>query len=405
MNLRLLSVSLIILLSIISVRPSFGEVFGPNITFNVNTGKIYSQKNAFDRWYPASITKMMTAYVVLREVKRGKISMLSPVRQSANSQSKPASKMGFPIGTILTVEAALKIILVKSANDVASAVAESVGGSEAEFSRLMNKYAHEIGMTSSHFVNPHGLHNVAQYTSAHDLGLLARQIYREFPEHSKLFGLQAIQVGKRKFRNHNALMRHFPGTIGMKTGFICAGGLSLVTASNFGKDIVVSVVLGASNGKERNVLAAELQSVARKRVESETLPELDAMIAPEFSRQPLDIRDYVCGKKRKRLPTLMFDDPAIEFFAVKTVPLEERQTRYLEKEPKAYTAVKVKLGGATGPDPFEILIEKSPILLTGEFAEGSGEIEPELRFKIKKGKLIAVPTKRPASKTPQNVSN
>ena len=368
---------------------------GPYLTFNVTTGQVYNRYNAFDRWYPASLTKMMTAYVVFREIKRGAISMKSPVRISENAGRKPPSKMGFPRGTILTVENALKIILVKSANDVATALAESVGGSEAGFSRLMNRYANDIGMENSHFVNAHGLHDVAHYSSARDLGILARQIYREFPQYQDMFQIPAVRVGKRNLRNHNALIRNFPGTIGLKTGFICAGGISIATSIKRDGEIIVSIVLGERKARIRNLRVAEFLNAAKKASSVPTL-HFDEMRPTHPVRAPIDIRPQVCGKKN--LPSaesLMFDDPAIEFFAVKQpdnpLTLEEREKAVYATPSGNLETVAISLGGATGPDPFELLVEKPPITL-------AGENEPlDARYKTEKGKLVAIPTRRPAS--------
>ncbi|MGB7285690.1 MAG: D-alanyl-D-alanine carboxypeptidase family protein [Salaquimonas sp.] len=395
MNPRLSSLFLFLLIFALQASFARADVLGPNLTFNINTGKVYSQKNPFDQWYPASITKMMTAYTVFREIKRGHIAMNSPVRVSPISLAKPPSKMGFPVGTILTIEAGLKIILVKSANDIAAAVAESVGGSEEEFANLMNEYAADIGMKSSHFVNAHGLHDPEQYTTAYDLGILARQIYREFPEYSKLFGIHGIKVGKRNYRNHNALMRVYPGTIGMKTGFICAGGLSLVTSSKYNGEIIVSVILGGRTGNDRNVLAAELQTVAAKRVETDSLVDFDTLKPWRKPLPPVDVSEQVCKKKGRASATLMYDDEAIEYFAIQNISLEERKERYFSTNPVSSDVELVELGGANGPDPYELLVEKPPINLTEEFAEGSEGDEPLERFELENGIVVALPIWRP----------
>lgn len=387
--------SVFISLFLATVFHARAEVHGPNLTFGVESGRVYSQHNPFDRWYPASLTKLMTAYVVLAEIERGHVSMKSPVRISPNALSKPPSKMGFPVGTILTVEAAVKIIMVKSANDVSTALAESVAGSEANFARLMNRYAAAIGMRDSHFVNPHGLHNVAQYTTPRDLGLLARQIFKQFPQHEGLFGMQAIQVGQRTYRNHNALMRHFPDTMGMKTGFICAGGLSVVTSSRRKGETMVSIVMGGQSGKARNALAAQLQAVAWKRVESDTLPKLDELTPDGFAKPPEDISQLVCGKKGRSASALMDDDPAVEYFPVTQMSTAERLEAYFNKEPLAYSAELVEFGKAVGPDPYELLVEKPPIVLAEEFSFGSADEEPEERFSLADGRIVAVPTPKP----------
>jgi len=369
---------------------------GPHLTFNVTTGEVYSYRNAFDRWYPASLTKMMTAYTVFREIDSGRISMNSPVRISADALQKPPSKMGFPRGTILTVENALRIILVKSANDVSSALAESVGGNEVNFARLMNRYAAQIGMEQSSFVNPHGLHDEAQYTSAYDLGLLTRQIYQEFPRYQEMFNIPAIRVGNRTLRNHNALMRQYPGTIGLTTGFICAGGVSLAASIQQDNEIIVSIVLGETKGRIRNLRTAEFLEQARSsKPDADNSLHIDDLEPIRAVLQPVDIRDRVCGRNKTPTSGWMFDDPAIEFFPVRhsvvNLDLENREAKVYGEVSSAVQPLKISLGGADGPDPFELLVEKPPLSLA------ENDTETDKRFKTEAGKQLAIPTRRPSS--------
>ncbi len=389
--------ALALLLLLLAVLPGRADdyVEGPHLTFNVTSGQVYSQHNAFDRWYPASLTKMMTAYTVFREIERGRISMKSPVRISENARREPPSKMGFPAGTILTVESALRIILVKSANDVATAIAESVGGDVAGFSRLMNRYAAEIGMENSHFVNSHGLHDVAHYSSAHDLGMLSRRILRDFPQYRDMFAISAIKIGKRVLNNHNALIGKFPGTIGLKTGFICAGGVSIATAAKAGEDIIVSIVMGEQSGRIRNLRTAEYLKRAMSSGDRVTL-HIDEMRPSHSIRPPIDIRPQVCGKKKPQRETeFLFADPAIEYFAVKQpvnpLSLEEREAAVYSADAAKADVIAVSLGGASGPDPFELLVEK-PL---PSLAEENSELDT--RFRTEGGKLVAIPTPRPSS--------
>lgn len=368
--------------------------YGPHLTFNVQTGEVYSQRNAFDQWYPASLTKVMTAYTIFREIKRGKVTMKSPVRISDKALRMPPSKMGFPVGTVLTVENALRIISVKSANDVSLALAESVGGSEVQFVNLMNRYAREIGMERSSFANPHGLHDPDQYTTAYDMGLLTRRIYSEFPEHADLFAIHAIRVGKRTLRNHNALLRRLPGTIGFKTGFICAGGVSLIATRKSGDEIIASILMGERRARIRNLKVAEFLAAAENASAAKPL-RFDEMAPPPMAKAPTDISDYVCGRKRSPASDLLFEDPAIEFFAVKRVSnnldIEAREAAVYGATDSSPQPIRVELGGADGPDPYQLLVEKPPLLI----AVSSEQITN--RHDIGEGQIVATPTPRPDS--------
>jgi len=233
-------------------------ILGPYLVADVATGAVYAHRDALRPWHPASTTKLMTAYVTFRALGKGEISMDSPVVVSQNALNQPASKMGFPVGTVMTIDNALKMILVRSANDIAVALAEAVAGSEPAFIARMNRQASRLGMTRTNFENPHGLPNPRQITTARDLALLASAILREFPEYRPLFKIHAIRHGKRTLRNYNILIDRYRGATGMKTGYIRASGFNIVaSASRDGKE-VIAVVLGACNGASRAQKAANL---------------------------------------------------------------------------------------------------------------------------------------------------
>src|SRR5205823_14884129 len=153
------------------------------ILVEAETGKVLAADNATQPWYPASITKIMTAYVTLRAVKEGRITLDRLLTVSHNAAAQSPVKMGFPPGTTVTVDNALKMLMVKSANDMAVVIAEGVAGSVENFADQMNRHAARIGMIQSHFVNPNGLPADEQITSARDMAILARTVIREFPEY------------------------------------------------------------------------------------------------------------------------------------------------------------------------------------------------------------------------------
>ncbi len=328
----------------------------PHLLVDMGSGKVISREQEFDRWYPASLTKLMTAYTAFRVVELGKLTLKSPVKISANSLSKPPSKMGFPEGTILTVDAAIKLLMVKSANDIAVALAESVAGSEQQFIALMNANAKRLGMADSNFVNPHGLHDPNQFTSARDLALLAMAIRREFPAYAGYFRIPAVQVAGKLVRNHNPLLQRFDGTTGMKTGFVCASGLNIVaTVKRRGKEYM-AVVLGGPTGRERNVRAAKLLTEAFLKPVPFTAPKLASMRpSSQVNRYPVDMRAEVCGKKSKVVTELGEGETDATFAARTSGPtLEELEAIYLKPKGNDTRSIAVALGNATGPDPFNL---------------------------------------------------
>src|SRR5690606_17140652 len=272
---------------------------GPYLLFEVGSGRVLAEDDAFQRWYPASLTKLMTAYVAFRAVESGEMQLDSPILMTQNAAKEPPSKMGFPPGSVLTLDNALKIILVKSANDVATAIAESIGGSEAGFAARMNAEARRLGMTDTHFVNAHGLHSPDHYSTARDLALLVRALRTEFPQFANYFALEGIRYGKSVVENHNFLIGRFEGADGMKTGYICAGGFNLLATATRGRRTLAVIVLGAHSQVERAELAADLLARGFKGfgfgLGGPTLTSLRP--SRPVSPTAIDIRSQVCSQE------------------------------------------------------------------------------------------------------------
>jgi len=212
------------------------------------------------------------------------------------------SKMGFRPGTQVTVDNALKMMLVKSANDMAVVLAEGVGGSIDGFSAMMNETAQKLGMTQTSYVNPNGLPADGQITSARDLAILARAIIHDLPEYEYFVHIPSIRYGRKITQNFNRLIGRYPGADGFKTGFICASGYNLVASATRDGRRLIAVVLGASSGTMRAVRAAQLldrgfanNGLAWLRPALGTVNNLVPIDA-----SPPNLRDEMCGGKHKR---------------------------------------------------------------------------------------------------------
>jgi D-alanyl-D-alanine carboxypeptidase len=230
----------------------------PYLVADADSGQVLVQDEATSPWYPASLTKLMTVYVALDAVRSSKLTLDTPLVMSIRAARMPPSKMGFRPGTEVTLDNALKMLMVKSPNDVAVMVAEGVSGSVEAFADDMNAAAQRLGLHESHFVNPNGLHDPAHVSSARDMAMIARALLHEFPEHADLFSIGALQLGNQYIPNHNGLLGRYPGADGMKTGFTCPAGFNVVaSASDYGRRLIV-VVLGAPTAKSRNQEAADL---------------------------------------------------------------------------------------------------------------------------------------------------
>ncbi|MEK1889478.1 MAG: D-alanyl-D-alanine carboxypeptidase family protein [Phyllobacterium sp.] len=271
---------------------------GANITVDANTGEILSQEDAFQRWYPASLTKLMTTYVAFRMIESGQVTLETPIRISANAVKEPPSRSGYKAGSELTLDNALKIMLVRSTNDVAMAIGETLGGSEEKFAALMNDEAKRLGMYGTHFVNPNGLHSDDHYSTARDLAVLTLHLRREYPQYAHYFDIEAIDYGTRKSQtNYNALIGRFQGADGMKTGFVCPSGYNLIGSATRNGRTIVTVVLGEMTITSRVTKAADLLGKAfETKGTGQTLDTLAPYGAPTRD-VAVNMRPTVCSKQ------------------------------------------------------------------------------------------------------------
>ena len=275
----------------------------PALVFEPYNGTVFYSEDPDALWFPASLTKLMTAYVVFHALRDGEVKPSTPVICSKNAAAEPPTKLGLAVGKSIPLEQALHVIIVKSANDVSVMIAEAVGGSEEAFIDRMNAAAKKLGMTKTQFANPHGLPNEQQYTTARDLARLARALIIEFPEHSDIFAMKSVQVGQKNLRSHNGLLRTFNGADGMKTGFICDSGFNIVVSATRQGRKLVAVVLGEPSTRVRNARAARLLENGFKRYFWKSLfgTSLDGLaIQAKLDEQPAHLRQVICGPKPKK---------------------------------------------------------------------------------------------------------
>jgi D-alanyl-D-alanine carboxypeptidase len=254
-------------------------------------GTVFYQEQATQPWYPASLTKLMTVYVALKAVREGRLTLDTPLVVSEYATSMSPSKMGFRPGTEVTLDNALKMLMVKSANDLAVTIAEGVSGSVEAFADEMNAAAASIGMHESRFFNPNGLPDSRQVTSARDMALLGRALYLQFPEHADLFDIGGFRLGSRVSRNHNPLLGRYPGADGMKTGFTCSAGFNIVASATRGNRRLITVVLGAPSTSVRTAMATALFD--RGFMSTSSMGSI-ASLNGFASSEPPDMHDQAC---------------------------------------------------------------------------------------------------------------
>lgn len=219
---------------------------------DANTGAVLHDDNGDERRHPASLTKMMTLYLTFEAIERGRMSMSSSVSISQEAASVSPSKLDLDPGETLTVREAVLALITKSANDVAVALAEKIGGNERNFARLMNAKARELGMSRSNFENASGLPDPQQITTARDMITLGLRLQDDFPQYYGLFATRSFTFRGRSYRNHNTLMNNYGGTDGIKTGYTRASGFNLVTSVRRNGRHLVGAVFGGRSAATRN---------------------------------------------------------------------------------------------------------------------------------------------------------
>ena len=275
----------------------------PALVFEPYNGTVFYSEEPDALWFPASLTKLMTAYVAFHPLRDGEVSPDTPAVCSKNASKQAPTKLGLAVGKSIPLKQAIEIIIVKSANDVAVMVAETVGGSEEAFVARMNEAAKKLGMTQTQFANPHGLPDERQRTTARDLARLARALIIEFPEHADIFAMKSVQVDQKQLRSHNGLLRTFAGADGMKTGFICDSGFNIVVSATRQGRKLVAVVLGEPSTRVRKARAAQLLENGFKRYFWKSLfgTSLDGLaIQAKLDDEPAHLRQVICGPRPKK---------------------------------------------------------------------------------------------------------
>ncbi len=254
---------------------------------DVKSGRTLHAVNEDAARIPASLTKVMTLYMLFEQMERGRFDMDSELKVSSYAASQPPTKLGLRAGTTLSVGDAIKSMITLSANDSSVVVAENIAGSEEAFAEQMTRKARSLGMGSTRFYNPHGLpHSPPNLTTARDLTILARAIQERFPRYFPLFQTRAFQYGSRTIRGHNRLLGKVEGVDGIKTGYTRASGFNLMTSARADGHQIVSVVLGGRSGASRDKIMTDLVLANLPRATTSGRSSVMVAEAPEREERP-----------------------------------------------------------------------------------------------------------------------
>ncbi len=293
---------LLILLFVVFSPPTlFAQTRTASLLVEAETGRVLFSQNAMEKRYPASLTKMMTLYLVFDALEKGEIQMDQLLTVSQKAADMPRSKMGLKANSTISVENAIFSMISRSANDAAVVIAEALAGSEAQFADKMTRVAHELGMKNTRFKNASGLHDKDQVTTAQDMTILARALIQHFPEYYKLFSIKGFRYGKRYYGNHNLVARFYKGGDGLKTGYVDASGYHVVGSAKRDGKRLIGIVMGRNSVRQRDrdifkLLDSGFAALKNDKKDINTL-NTDALFDPATEQQT-DIKEQKYRERR-----------------------------------------------------------------------------------------------------------
>lgn len=369
--LRLLISCLLVLALVAEPLPAMAAKRGFSaIAVDARTGKVLVARDADAQRYPASITKVMTLYVLFEEMKAGRLKKTSRLKVSAKAARQPPSRLGLKSGQTITVDDAIKALVTRSANDVAMVVAENVSGSQEAFAKRMTATARELGMTRTRYRNPSGLPDKAQVTTARDIATLSLRIQRDFPQYYSYFRIRSFVYKGTRIGNHNRLLGTFRGTDGIKTGYINASGFNLTTSVVRGNKRLIGVVIGAPSAGARNrYMTAMLEPLFAKAQNGRNIASYAGKAPAGLKQEP--------AKPEVQLAEMDSDALAAKTAKVAAaptakVPLPRAKPEVIEarvEEPAAEPEAEAEPEVAQAPEP--------PVALPSEATSGEEEDKAE----------------------------
>ena len=276
-----------------------------SIIIDANTGHVISAQNADELRYPASLTKLMTLYITFDALEKGLIKLEDELPVSRKAANRAPSRLGLKPGSTISVKKAIEALIVKSANDCATVLAEGLGYSEENFARTMTRVAKELGMKNTTFRNASGLPNRAQKTTARDMAILGAAMYHHFPQYYKWFSLRKFSYAGRTYYTHNHVLKNFKGADGMKTGFTNAAGFNIITSAEREGQRVIAVTMGHNTLKARDkkVIAMMDKGLTRLAMENRLQSaQMYAEVIPEQTK-PGDIPSQLTARADEQLPS------------------------------------------------------------------------------------------------------
>ena len=360
-----------------NLNPSEAKPQFSAIAVDARTGKILFGSAIDGLRQPASLTKVMTLYVLFQDLKAGRIKLTSDLKVSQRAASMQPSKLGLKPGSTISVENAIKALVTRSANDVAATIGENLDGTEANFAARMTRSARAIGMSKTMFKNASGLPNPAQVTTARDMATLSLRIQRDFPQYYPYFRITSFTYKGQTIRTHNRLLGRYQGTDGIKTGYIAASGFNLTTSAKRGDKRIVGVVMGSSSGGARNnYMMKMLDNAFPKCVGGEAIAA-----AAGTSEGALVPATKIAEAEESKIPA-----PDKESAEKKLQMASIEEDEAVSTEGTTFKTVVAGEDNTPTPDPkvLEAKIEETAVASTNEAEKPVEQLPAKLPFAVKK---------------------
>ncbi len=275
-----------------------------SVVINAYTGQVLYARNSASRRYPASLTKMMTLYLLFEQLEKGNLTLHSQLTVSRRAQNQTPTKLGLKVGQTISVEQAINALVIKSANDVATVVAENIGGTEVKFAQLMTQKAKTLGLKGTQFRNASGLPNRKQYTTARDMARLGQRLILDFPTYYSYFAATSFSWKGTTYKTHNNLLKRYRGTDGIKTGYIRASGFNLVSSVKRNGVHLIGVVFGGRKVKSRDAHMQQILDEQFKRVTIDPALGRRFVVIPKPMAKPGSGNIFVASSTSTPAPTV-----------------------------------------------------------------------------------------------------
>jgi D-alanyl-D-alanine carboxypeptidase len=387
------ALTVLLLLSFVPVSQAWANSRYASIVMDAHTGEVLHESNADASRYPASLTKMMTLYMLFEALERGKITLNTRMPVSAHAASMPQTNIGLRIGETLSVRDAIPALIVRSANDAAAVVAETLGNTESNFGNMMTQKARQLGMTATTFRNASGLPNNAQKTTARDMARLSSRLMKDFPQYYHYFSTPSFRYKGTTYNSHNRMVRNTQGVDGLKTGFIRASGFNVATSAKRNDRRVIAVVMGGNSAAARDQHMVQLldrsfnQVASKPKNRNQNAEKMIAKTPIPVAKPSIDLARTTpdpAAILRGEIPTPSNHSPSVAYVTPATFTPAVSTPRMIQSMPQArHDSWAVQIGSYYEQDRARAQAQAATRWVAGEVAVVEVEVSNRTMYRAR----------------------